>query len=68
MHILNAARLTCLRHVARMSDGSVVKQLLFAEGLVGMGGVVGMSRSTWGDRAVEILSPVLMSRLARWGC
>jgi len=38
MHILNAAKLTRLEHVARMPNGSVVKQLLFAEGLEGLGG------------------------------
>jgi len=31
MHVLNAARLTRLGHVARMPDESVVKQLLFAD-------------------------------------
>eukprot|EP00955_Chlamydomonas_euryale_P019079 203207-Chlamydomonas_euryale.AAC.5 len=30
MHVLNAVQLTGLGHVARMPDGSVVKQLLFA--------------------------------------
>eukprot|EP00955_Chlamydomonas_euryale_P053797 355617-Chlamydomonas_euryale.AAC.18 len=34
----------------------MVKQLLFAEGLVGLGGVVGRPRSTWWDRAVAALS------------
>eukprot|EP00955_Chlamydomonas_euryale_P038129 351002-Chlamydomonas_euryale.AAC.23 len=51
MHVLNAARLTRLGHVARMPDEPVVKQLLFAEGLVGLGGVVGRPRSTWRNRA-----------------
>eukprot|EP00955_Chlamydomonas_euryale_P100719 365303-Chlamydomonas_euryale.AAC.6 len=36
-HILNAARLTRLGHVAKMPDEPVVKQLLFAEGLIGPG-------------------------------
>eukprot|EP00955_Chlamydomonas_euryale_P015914 170242-Chlamydomonas_euryale.AAC.7 len=67
MHILNAARLMRLRHVARMPAGSVVKQLLFAEGLVGVSGVVGRPCSTWRHRAVAALDPVLASRLAGWG-
>eukprot|EP00955_Chlamydomonas_euryale_P014576 156595-Chlamydomonas_euryale.AAC.2 len=50
-----------------MPDESVVKQLLFAEGLVGLGGVVGMPRSAWRDRAFAALRPVLTSRLAGWG-
>eukprot|EP00955_Chlamydomonas_euryale_P057524 356802-Chlamydomonas_euryale.AAC.2 len=68
MHILNSARLTH-GHVARMPDGSVIKQLLFAEGLreLGLSGVVGRLCSTWQDRAFAALSPVLTSRLAGWG-
>eukprot|EP00955_Chlamydomonas_euryale_P037396 350746-Chlamydomonas_euryale.AAC.1 len=50
-----------------MPDGSVVKQLLFAEGLVGLGGVVGRPRSTWRDRAFAALIPALTSRSAGWG-
>eukprot|EP00955_Chlamydomonas_euryale_P089460 364467-Chlamydomonas_euryale.AAC.7 len=68
MHILNAAKLTRLEHVARMPNGSVVKQLLFAEGLVGLGGVVGRPLCTEWDRAVAALSLVLTPRLAGWGC
>eukprot|EP00955_Chlamydomonas_euryale_P049491 354266-Chlamydomonas_euryale.AAC.6 len=41
----------------RMPDGSVVKQLLFAEGLVGVGGVVVRPRSTRRDKVVAALSP-----------
>eukprot|EP00955_Chlamydomonas_euryale_P098739 365166-Chlamydomonas_euryale.AAC.5 len=36
MHILTTMRFTRLGHMARMPDGSVDKQLLFAEGLVGL--------------------------------
>eukprot|EP00955_Chlamydomonas_euryale_P059976 357557-Chlamydomonas_euryale.AAC.5 len=50
-----------------MPDESVVKQLLFAEGLVGLGGVVGRPRSTWRDRAVAALRPVLTPQLAAPG-
>eukprot|EP00955_Chlamydomonas_euryale_P073083 361616-Chlamydomonas_euryale.AAC.4 len=46
---------------------SVVKQLLFAEGLVGLGGVVVRPRSTWRDRALATLLPVVTPRLAGWG-
>eukprot|EP00955_Chlamydomonas_euryale_P115762 366375-Chlamydomonas_euryale.AAC.5 len=67
MHILNAAQLTCLGHVARMPDESTVKHLLFAEGLVGLAGVAGRPRTTWQNRAVAALRPVLTSRLAGWG-
>eukprot|EP00955_Chlamydomonas_euryale_P059810 357500-Chlamydomonas_euryale.AAC.2 len=67
MHILEAARLTRVGHGARMPDGSAVRQLLFAEGLVGLGGVVGRPRSAWLGTAVAALSPVLTSRLARMG-
>eukprot|EP00955_Chlamydomonas_euryale_P074745 362120-Chlamydomonas_euryale.AAC.6 len=42
-------------------DGSVVKQLLFAEGLVGLGGAIGRPRSTWCGRALAALHPVLTS-------
>eukprot|EP00955_Chlamydomonas_euryale_P086881 364253-Chlamydomonas_euryale.AAC.18 len=49
-----------------MPDESVVKQLLFAEGLVGLGGMVGRPRSTRQDRALAALRPVLTSRLAGW--
>eukprot|EP00955_Chlamydomonas_euryale_P031610 331733-Chlamydomonas_euryale.AAC.13 len=51
-----------------MSDGSGVRQLFFAEGLLGLGGVVGrpLRRCTWRERTITALSPVLMSRLARW--
>eukprot|EP00955_Chlamydomonas_euryale_P088371 364372-Chlamydomonas_euryale.AAC.7 len=38
-------------------------QLLFAEGLVGLSGVVGRPRSTRHDRAVAALSPVLTMSL-----
>eukprot|EP00955_Chlamydomonas_euryale_P048129 353880-Chlamydomonas_euryale.AAC.9 len=50
-----------------MPDDSVVKQLLFAEGLVGLDGVVDRPRSTWWDRALAALRPVLTSRVAGWG-
>eukprot|EP00955_Chlamydomonas_euryale_P078297 363127-Chlamydomonas_euryale.AAC.8 len=46
---------------------SVVKQLLFAEGLVGLGGGVGRPCSTWRDRALAALRLVLTPRLAGWG-
>eukprot|EP00955_Chlamydomonas_euryale_P081512 363590-Chlamydomonas_euryale.AAC.9 len=49
------------KQVASTPDGSVIKQLLFAEGLVGLGGVVSRPRSVWRDKAVAALSPVLMS-------
>eukprot|EP00955_Chlamydomonas_euryale_P076864 362807-Chlamydomonas_euryale.AAC.4 len=67
MHILNAARLTRIGQVAWMPNGPVIQQQLFAEGLVGLGGVVGRPRSTWQDRTFAALSPVLKSRLAGWG-
>eukprot|EP00955_Chlamydomonas_euryale_P089822 364496-Chlamydomonas_euryale.AAC.6 len=67
MHIFNAARLIRLGHIARMPDASVVKQLLFADGLIGLGGVVGRLRCTWQDMAVTALHPVLTSWLAGWG-
>eukprot|EP00955_Chlamydomonas_euryale_P046222 353367-Chlamydomonas_euryale.AAC.1 len=38
-----------------------------AKGLVGLGGVVGRPRSTWLDRALTALRPVLTSRLAGVG-
>eukprot|EP00955_Chlamydomonas_euryale_P066321 359517-Chlamydomonas_euryale.AAC.10 len=67
MCILSAARLTRLGHVAGMPDESMVQQLLFAEGLVGLGGMVGRPRSTWRDMALSALRPVLTSRLAGRG-
>eukprot|EP00955_Chlamydomonas_euryale_P007345 77848-Chlamydomonas_euryale.AAC.1 len=67
MHILNATQFTRLGNVARMPDGSVVKQLFFAEGLAGLGSMVGRPRSKWRDRASADLRPVLTSRLAGWG-
>eukprot|EP00955_Chlamydomonas_euryale_P110562 366007-Chlamydomonas_euryale.AAC.10 len=48
-----------------MPDESVVKQLLFAEGLAGFGELVGRPRSMWRDRALVALR--LVSRLAGWG-
>eukprot|EP00955_Chlamydomonas_euryale_P077587 362977-Chlamydomonas_euryale.AAC.2 len=62
MHILNAAQLTRIGHVARMPGDSVLKQLLFAEG-----GVVGRPRSTWRNRDLAALPLVLASWLAGWG-
>eukprot|EP00955_Chlamydomonas_euryale_P061823 358192-Chlamydomonas_euryale.AAC.5 len=44
-----------------------VKQLLFAERMVGPGGVVGRPRSMRWDRAVADLSRVLTPRLTGWG-
>eukprot|EP00955_Chlamydomonas_euryale_P080499 363429-Chlamydomonas_euryale.AAC.17 len=41
MYILNTARPMCLGQVDRMPDESVSKQLLLAEVVVGIGGVVG---------------------------
>eukprot|EP00955_Chlamydomonas_euryale_P063034 358532-Chlamydomonas_euryale.AAC.5 len=67
MHTLNAARLTRLGHVARTPDESVVKQLLFAEGLVALGGVVRRPRPALMGRVSAALCPVLTSRLAGWG-
>eukprot|EP00955_Chlamydomonas_euryale_P093656 364796-Chlamydomonas_euryale.AAC.9 len=58
MRILNAAKLTCLGHVAGMPDGSVVQLLLFAEGLVDR--VEWPPRPTWQDKAVAALNPFLM--------
>eukprot|EP00955_Chlamydomonas_euryale_P104880 365598-Chlamydomonas_euryale.AAC.13 len=53
--------------VQTLRDGSVVKQLLFAQGQMRLGGAVGRPRSTWRDRAVAALSPIITSRLAGWG-
>eukprot|EP00955_Chlamydomonas_euryale_P085655 364132-Chlamydomonas_euryale.AAC.7 len=50
-----------------MPDGSVLQQLLFAEGLMRLGGVLSRPRSTWRDRALAALRPILMSWLAGWG-
>eukprot|EP00955_Chlamydomonas_euryale_P101805 365375-Chlamydomonas_euryale.AAC.4 len=52
--------------LARMPDGSVVKQLLFAEVQVGQGGWQAALHVAW-DRAVAGLSPILMSRVAGLG-
>eukprot|EP00955_Chlamydomonas_euryale_P049266 354212-Chlamydomonas_euryale.AAC.17 len=46
-----------------MPDQSVVKQLFFAEGLVCLDGVVGRPLSTWRDRALVALRPVLTCQL-----
>eukprot|EP00955_Chlamydomonas_euryale_P083338 363841-Chlamydomonas_euryale.AAC.10 len=67
MHVLNAAQFTRIGHVTRMPDESMVKQLLFPEGLVGLEGMVGRPRSTCRDRALTALRPVLTSRLVGWG-
>jgi len=67
MNLLDAARLTRLGYAASVPDGPVFKQLLFAEGLVGLGGVVGRPRSRCQDRAVPARSPVLTSQLALCG-
>eukprot|EP00955_Chlamydomonas_euryale_P086251 364199-Chlamydomonas_euryale.AAC.13 len=67
LQLLNAARLTRLGHVARMPDTSTVKQLFFAEGLVGRSGVAGRPRSTWRVRALAALRPVQTARLAGLG-
>eukprot|EP00955_Chlamydomonas_euryale_P081043 363517-Chlamydomonas_euryale.AAC.2 len=40
-----------------MPDEFVVRQLLFAEGLVSLGGVVDMPRPTWRDGALAALRP-----------
>eukprot|EP00955_Chlamydomonas_euryale_P083560 363869-Chlamydomonas_euryale.AAC.28 len=58
IHILNAAQLTRMGHVDRMPGGSVLKQLLFAKGRVGLGGVVGRPHYTWRDRALAALRRV----------
>eukprot|EP00955_Chlamydomonas_euryale_P021008 222582-Chlamydomonas_euryale.AAC.3 len=59
-----------------MSDESEVEQLLFAEGVAGMAGVVGRPHSMWQERALQrlcvrgqvaALRPVL-TFLAGWGC
>lgn len=55
---IDAQRLTRLGHVARLPDTSVVKQLLFAVGLVGMGRPVGRPRRVWLDAAKESLARV----------
>eukprot|EP00955_Chlamydomonas_euryale_P101338 365338-Chlamydomonas_euryale.AAC.17 len=47
-HVLKAARLTRVEHAARVPDESVFQQLLFAEGLVGLSGVVHRPRSIRG--------------------
>eukprot|EP00955_Chlamydomonas_euryale_P099019 365190-Chlamydomonas_euryale.AAC.8 len=67
MHTLTAALLKRLRHVARMPNESVVKQLMFAEGLVGLDGVFGRPRITRQNRALAAPRPVLMSLLPWWG-
>eukprot|EP00955_Chlamydomonas_euryale_P050864 354687-Chlamydomonas_euryale.AAC.2 len=59
--MLTAARRTRLGQVARMPDGSLVKQQFFVEGMVGPGGVVGRPRSRWRDRAVAALRTDLVS-------
>eukprot|EP00955_Chlamydomonas_euryale_P096672 365026-Chlamydomonas_euryale.AAC.11 len=51
-----------------MPDESEVKQLLFAEGLLALGGVVGKLRVKWQDRALAALRPVFTSRLAGTTC
>eukprot|EP00955_Chlamydomonas_euryale_P022966 242415-Chlamydomonas_euryale.AAC.3 len=62
------SKLARLGLVARMPDESVVKQLLFAERLVGLGGVIiSRPRSTWWERALAALRPILTSWLAGWG-
>jgi len=66
MRIINTVQLTRLGHVARMSDESVIEQLLFAEVLVELGGVVGRPCSTWRAGALAALRPVLTSWLAEW--
>eukprot|EP00955_Chlamydomonas_euryale_P078298 363127-Chlamydomonas_euryale.AAC.9 len=53
--------------VATMPGGSVIKQLSFAEGLVGLGQVVGRPLWTWLYMPVAALSPVLTFWLAGWG-
>eukprot|EP00955_Chlamydomonas_euryale_P065245 359188-Chlamydomonas_euryale.AAC.12 len=63
-HTFNAARLKSLRHVSRMPDGSVGKQLLLLKRWWDW--VAGRPRSTWRDRAVAALSPDLSSRTAGW--
>eukprot|EP00955_Chlamydomonas_euryale_P116890 366444-Chlamydomonas_euryale.AAC.11 len=45
---------------------TVVKQLLFADGLVGLGGVAMRSRSAGRDRAVAALSPDITPQFADW--
>ena len=55
---IDAQRLTRLGHIARMPDTSVVKQLLFATGLVGTGRPVGRPRRVWLDAAKESLARV----------
>ena len=55
---IDAQRLTRLGHVARMPDSSVVKQLLFATGLVGTGRPTGRPRRVWLDAAKESLARV----------
>eukprot|EP00955_Chlamydomonas_euryale_P079941 363361-Chlamydomonas_euryale.AAC.6 len=54
-------------HVARLPCGSLVKQLLLAEGLVGLGGVVGRPFSYWQHRAFAALSPALSPPFAGLG-
>ncbi len=52
---IDSQRLTRLGHVARMPDSSVVKQLLFATGLVGCGRPPGRPRRTWLHAALDSL-------------
>ena len=53
LNILHTARLTRLGHVGRMPNTSVVKQLLFATGLVGEDVQRGRPRRTWLSVALD---------------
>jgi hypothetical protein len=44
-----------LGHIARRGDGALVKQLLFADGIVGHRRPVGRPRLTWFDGAKRTL-------------
>eukprot|EP00955_Chlamydomonas_euryale_P119050 366571-Chlamydomonas_euryale.AAC.27 len=61
LHILNAARPHVPWTHGPMPDGFVVRHLMFAEGLVGLGGVIDRPRATCRHRVVAALSRVLTS-------
>eukprot|EP00955_Chlamydomonas_euryale_P008904 95198-Chlamydomonas_euryale.AAC.9 len=63
-------RTTGEHHACHDVDGSVVKQLLLVEGLVGPGELVSKPRSTWRDMAVAAMSAVhvLAGRVWLAGC
>jgi len=61
---VNAAALTRFDYTSRMPDRSVIRRILFAEGLVGLGRVAGSPRCSWRDGTIAVLHPLVTSRLA----